>query len=77
MDDILKLFDIGEKVCLGLTGRKKFTIIGIQNSLPTFGGGQTLLIASGRIHKEVLMHEIREATIPPIKKKYARKKKEK
>lgn len=76
MDDVLKLFNIGEKVCVGLTGRKIFKIIGIQKPLPIFGGGNTLLIASGRKTKEVLPHEIRESSIAPIKKKYKRKSKQ-
>lgn len=38
--DVLKFFNVGEKVCIGMTGRKVFTIIGIQNTLPMFGGGR-------------------------------------
>jgi len=76
--DVLKFFNVGEKVCVGLSGRKVFTIIGIQNPLPIFGGGkQTILIASGRKKKEVLPHEIREASIKPIVNRKPRAKKKK
>lgn len=37
--DVLKFFNVGEKVCVGMSGRKVFKIIGIQNPLPLFGGG--------------------------------------
>ncbi|HZF69387.1 hypothetical protein [Sulfuricurvum sp.] len=39
--DVLKFFNIGEKVCIGLTGKKVFKIIGIQHPLPLFGGADT------------------------------------
>lgn len=76
--DVLKFFNVGEKVCVGMSGRKVFKIIGIQNPLPLFGGGkQTLLIASGKKTKEVLPHEIREAAIKPIVKRKEKSKKRK
>lgn len=75
--DVLKFFNVGEKVCVGLSGRKVFTIIGIQNPLPIFGGGQTILIRAGRSKKEVTADQIREASIKPIVKRKPRAKKKK
>lgn len=75
--DVLKFFNVGEKVCIGITGRKVFTIIGIQNCLPIFGGGQKLIISSGKQSREVTPNDIREASIKPMTKKRTRKQKEK
>lgn len=66
---------IGHKVCLGKYGRKVFTIIGIQKPLEFIGGGTTLIIRSGRSHKEVMEDEIRCSSIKPLRKKRKKEKK--
>ena len=70
----MEQISVGSKVCMGLYGRKVFTVIGIQNPLEFIGGGTTLIIRSGRTYKEVVSEEIRDASIKPLRKK---KKKEK
>lgn len=71
--EVLKFFNVGEKVCIGMTGRKVFTIIGIQNTLPMFGGGQTLIISAGKQSREVSPNDIREASIKPVVKRRSKK----